>query len=60
MPMFGVTRLTFDDDAESMRGDDDFFSVARTIPFVAAQVRQFLAMQSLNIDIPLIPSEVTP
>jgi hypothetical protein len=34
--MFGVTRLTFDDDAESMRGDDDFFSVARTIPFVAA------------------------
>jgi hypothetical protein len=34
--MFGVTRLTFDDDAESRRGDDDFFSVARTIPFVAA------------------------
>jgi len=35
MPMFGVTRLTFDDDAESMRGEDDFFSVARTMPFVA-------------------------
>jgi len=35
MPIFGVIRLTFDEDAESMSGDEDFFSVARTIPFVA-------------------------
>lgn len=35
MPMFGVMRLTFDEDDESMSGDDDFFSVARTIPLVA-------------------------
>lgn len=33
--MFGVMRLTLDDDEESMRGDDDFFSVASTMPFVA-------------------------
>lgn len=43
--MFGVIRLTFDDDAESMRGDDDFFSVARTMPFVAANLRQPLSPQ---------------
>lgn len=34
--MFGVMRLTFEREGGSMRGDDDFFSVARTIPFVAA------------------------
>lgn len=33
--MFGVIRLIFDEDVESMSGDDDFFSVARTIPLVA-------------------------
>jgi hypothetical protein len=35
MPMLGVIKLTFDEDDESMSGDEDFFSVARTIPFVA-------------------------
>jgi hypothetical protein len=39
--MFGVTRLTFDDDAESMRGEEDFFSVARTMPFVASDCVSF-------------------
>lgn len=33
--MFGVMRLIFDEDCESMSGDDDFFSVASTMPFVA-------------------------
>jgi len=37
MPMFGVTSETFEDDEASMRGVDDFFSVARTTPFVAVQ-----------------------
>ena len=35
MPMSGVIRDTFDKDGGSIRGDDDFFSVARTTPFVA-------------------------
>jgi len=33
--MFGVMRLTFDEEVESISGDDDFFSVARTMPLVA-------------------------
>jgi hypothetical protein len=33
--MLGVIRLIFSDDVESMSGDDDFFSVARTMPLVA-------------------------
>jgi len=36
--MFGVMRETFERDGGSMRGEDDFFSVARTIPFVAGRV----------------------
>ena len=36
--MFGVMRLTFDDEDESMSGDEDLFSVARTIPLVASQL----------------------
>jgi hypothetical protein len=38
MPMLGVMRLTLDDDCESISGDDDFFSVARTMPLVAGSV----------------------
>ena len=30
-----------DEDCESMSGDDDFFSVARTMPLVAAAVGQW-------------------
>jgi hypothetical protein len=35
MPMFGVMVLTFVRDGGSINGDEDFFSVARTMPFVA-------------------------
>jgi len=35
IPMFGVMSETFDSEGGSIRGEDDFFSVARTIPFVA-------------------------
>jgi len=36
--MFGVMSEIFSEDEASMRGVDDFFSVARTIPFVAGHV----------------------
>ncbi len=36
--MFGVMRETLESDGGSMSGDDDFFSVARTMPFVAVRV----------------------
>jgi hypothetical protein len=58
--MLGVTRLIFDDDCESMSGDDDFFSVARTMPLVATYNDQHPACFAPRADIPLIPSEVTP
>jgi hypothetical protein len=35
MPMLGVMRLTLERDGGSISGEEDFFSVARTIPFVA-------------------------
>jgi hypothetical protein len=38
MPIFGVMRLTFESEGGSIKGDDDFFSVASTMPFVAAKV----------------------
>jgi hypothetical protein len=38
MPIFGVIRLILDRDCGSMSGDEDFFSVARTIPFVAERL----------------------
>ena len=41
MPIFGVIKLTFESEGGSMRGDDDFFSVARTMPFVAIGGQQF-------------------
>lgn len=33
--MFGVTRLILEDEDASIRGEEDFFSVASTMPFVA-------------------------
>lgn len=36
MPMLGQTTQTFSTMDESMSRDDDFFSVAITMPFVAA------------------------
>lgn len=38
MPMFGVMLEILESDPWSARGDDDFFSVARTIPLVAEAV----------------------
>lgn len=37
MPMSGVMREILLPDEASMRGEDDFFSVARTMPFVAGR-----------------------
>jgi len=34
-----VMRETLEDDEASMRGDEDFFSVASTMPFVAVSRR---------------------
>lgn len=60
MPMFGVTRLTLEEDCESIRGDDDFFSVARTMPFVAGSSQNCSFSVFVALCIPLIPNEVTP
>lgn len=35
--MFGVMRETFESEGGSMRGEEDFFSVARTTPLVAGE-----------------------
>jgi hypothetical protein len=35
MPIFGVTRAILDEECGSTSGEDDFFSVASTMPFVA-------------------------
>lgn len=40
--MLGVTRLILDSEEGSARGEEDFFSVARTMPFVATLPCQFL------------------
>lgn len=62
--MSGVMRLILDRDDGSARGDDDFFSVARTIPLVAATQHvsiQVLWLKHVNwVNLPLIPSAVTP
>jgi hypothetical protein len=50
IPMFGVIRLTFEREGGSIKGDDDFFSVARTMPFVATRVIRILC-KSLGHDI---------
>lgn len=36
--MSGVMRDTFERDGGSMRGDEDFFSVASTMPLVAVNM----------------------
>lgn len=41
--MFGVMRETLESEGGSMRGDDDFFSVARTIPLVARLLLELVA-----------------
>ena len=37
--MLGVMRLTFDEEEASMSGEEDFFSVARTMPLLALMPR---------------------
>lgn len=37
MPMLGVMRETLEREGGSMSGEEDFFSVARTMPFVAEE-----------------------
>ena len=36
--MLGVIKETLESEGGSIRGDEDFFSVARTMPFVAAEL----------------------
>jgi hypothetical protein len=45
MPMLGVIRLILDKDVGSARGDEDFFSVASTMPLVALRA---LVLQLLS------------
>jgi uncharacterized membrane protein len=48
MPIFGVIRLTFDREGGSIKGDEDFFSVARTMPFVAVREVKTLRKHVIN------------
>ena len=42
MPRSGVTKEIFERESDSMSGDEDFFSVARTMPLVAGVRNQYL------------------
>lgn len=57
-------RETLDKEGGSMSGDDDFFSVARTMPFVAELKVSFIdfvySREAKTCITPLIPREVTP
>lgn len=52
--MLGVMRLILEREAGSVSGDDDFFSVAKTIPLVAEAVntatKQHTAVDRLTFD----------
>lgn len=61
--MLGVMRETLESEGGSMRGEEDFFSVARTIPLVAvlAYLVNIQAKENLSkYGRPFIPREVTP
>lgn len=62
--MLGVMRETLESEGGSISGDDDFFSVASTMPLVAWYRRQRrISRWVISIEvqsIPLIPREVTP
>lgn len=53
MPMFGVMREILEEEAESMRGVEDFFSVARTMPLAALMPREvtpwFTAVRAYSV-----------
>ena len=59
MPMSGVIKETFERDGGSIRGDDDFFSVARTTPFVAKEKKMTLAILSAQQHIDVFGPDVT-
>jgi hypothetical protein len=48
--MFGVTRLILEEDDASIKGEEDFFSVASTIPLVADEIYKQLNDVSKNSD----------
>ena len=60
--MFGVMRETFESEGGSISGDEDFFSVARTIPLVAVAwcYSNTCKYAGGRFALPLIPSAVTP
>lgn len=62
--MLGVMRETLERDGGSISGDDDFFSVASTMPLVAGWRGQSrisrLEISEEVRSIPLMPREVTP
>lgn len=69
MPMSGVMREILEEEEEcrSMRVEEVFFSVARTMPFVAGRWNVSLDGErkgywwvSMIHGLPLIPSDVTP
>jgi hypothetical protein len=64
--MLGVIRLTLDREGGSIKGEEDFFSVARTTPLVArdgdisySRKRQQVSTEE-DPHTPLIPKDVTP
>ena len=58
--MLGVIRETLEREGGSMSGEEDFFSVARTTPFVAASVLATGFGCRGTMVSPLIPRAVTP
>ncbi len=63
--MLGVIRLTLDREGGSIKGEEDFFSVARTTPLVAkdgdvSYSRKQQQVSTKKIRTPLIPKDVTP
>ena len=55
MPMLGVTSETLDEDEASMSGEEDFFSVARTMPLAALIPREvtpwLTALSAYSVDL---------
>lgn len=63
MPISGVIKETFERDGGSIKGDDDFFSVARTTPLVAEygiSIRAINRWRILRSKLPFMPKDVTP
>ena len=52
--MLGVTRETLEEELASMRGEDDFFSVASTMPLLAFMPREvtpwLTALRAYSVD----------